>query len=339
MDRDAVVDWLLEEDNPPVRLQTLTRLLGRSDADAEVRDTKAQLMTYSVTQEILAHAGEIWRDSTLGRWSYKGKHWNTAYLGHFMADGHDPRIAPGVETMLEQEWTANYCMNACMLTAFRRLGYGDHPHVGEGTEAMAQRLLDAGGIPCGGMNYDLMPHCYMTLPKYLLCFSEAAPEHQTSAIQNAIDWIVRELVSHQVYIYIPGNSKAWEEIRDHAPKRRDLPPGELVKDWLAQRREQFVAERGSGDLQPKRYWTKFGFPLNYNSDVVEAMLALAAVGTPMSDELVQPRQVIRDKRTADGVWNLDRTYNGKMWADVEVKGRPSKWITLRALIVLDHFGT
>jgi hypothetical protein len=26
-----------------------------------------------------------------------------------------------------------------------------------------------------------------------------------------------------------------------------------------------------------------------------------------------------------------------MWADVEVKGQPSKWITLHALIVLDHF--
>jgi hypothetical protein len=26
-----------------------------------------------------------------------------------------------------------------------------------------------------------------------------------------------------------------------------------------------------------------------------------------------------------------------MWADVEVKGQPSKWITYFALLVLDHF--
>jgi len=32
-----VIDWLLEEDNPPVRYLTLTRLLRRPSASAEVR--------------------------------------------------------------------------------------------------------------------------------------------------------------------------------------------------------------------------------------------------------------------------------------------------------------
>ncbi len=30
--------------------------------------------------------------------------------------------------------------------------------------------------------------------------------------------------------------------------------------------------------------------------------------------------------------------NGQMWVDVEAKGKPSKWITYRALRLLDHFG-
>ena len=67
------------------------------------------------------------------------------------------------------------------------------------------------------------------------------------------------------------------------------------------------------------------------------MLALATAGARMSDKLEKPLQVIRDKRTADGVWLLEKSLNGQMWADVEVKGQPSKWITLFALIVLDHF--
>jgi hypothetical protein len=225
-----------------------------------------------------------------------------------------------------------------MLTAFRRLGYGDHPHVVEGTQALARRLIEDGGIPCGGMNYSLMPRCYMTLPKYLFCFGEVPPDQLTPSIQAAIDWIVRELVSHQVYVYMPGTRKAWQEVRNQAPQRGDLPPGTLVKDWIAERRAQFVTEHGLGELEPKRYWTRFGFPLNYNSDILEAMLALATVGTPMCSELKKPLRVIRDKRTADGVWRLDRSYNGQMWVDVETKGEPSKWITLFATIVLDHFG-
>lgn len=35
---------------------------------------------------------------------------------------------------------------------------------------------------------------------------------------------------------------------------------------------------------------------------------------------------------------LDDSLNGKMLADIERKGRPSKWITLRAMLVLRHFG-
>ena len=337
MKRKEIITWLLEEDNPPVRFLTLTRLLHRSESDIDVQDTRTKLMDYPVTQGILAHSDEIWHSDKYFRWSYKGRYWNTVYLGHFMADGQEPRIAKGVGMMLEQEWNANYCMTACMLTAFRRLGYGDHPHVVEGTQTLARCLLDAGGIPCAGMQYDLMTHCYMTLPKYLFCFSEVPSEQKTPVIQKAIDWIVNELVSHHVYIYLPANRKAWLEIRDQAPKRRELVPGETVKGWVAEKREQFMQERGFGGHIPKSYWTRFGFPLNYNSDIVEAMLALASVDTPISVELEKPLQIIRKKRTSSGVWLLDRTFNGKMWVDVETKGKPSKWITLFALIVLDHF--
>jgi hypothetical protein len=227
-----------------------------------------------------------------------------------------------------------------MLTAFRRLGYGDHPVVVEETQVLAERLLAEGGIDCEVMIYSPLSRCYMALPKLLLCFGEVLPEQHTPAIQAAIDWIVGELVSHQVYVYVPGNRKAWHEaVLVRAPKAADLPPGyTTVKGWVAEQSARFVAEHGLGERVTKRGWTKFGFPLNYNSDVLEAMVALANVSTPASAALEKPLQLIRDKRTADGVWLLENSFNGKMWADVEVKGQPSKWITLFARIVLDHFG-
>ena len=33
-------------------------------------------------------------------------------------------------------------------------------------------------------------------------------------------------------------------------------------------------------------------------------------------------------------WKLDNTFNGRFVADIEAKGRPSRWITLRALQAL-----
>ena len=334
-------DRLLEEDNPPVRLLTLTRLLHRAETDVEVQGARARLMDYAVTQDILANGDAIWQSGPRTLWSYKGKHWNTVYLGQFLADGYDPRIAEGVQALLEHRWVGDkfHCMTACMLTAFRRLGYGDHPVVVEGTETLARCVLDDGGIACYPMNNSLLSRCYMTLPKVLLCFGEVPPEQRSPAVHAAIDWIVQELKDHQVYIYLPGNRKAWQAVRKQLPRRRaDLPEGETRKTWTAKAKARFLAEHSMGELQPKPNWTRFGFPLNYNSDILEAMVALDTVGAPMSQALERPLQVIRDKRADDGVWRLEKSLNGQMWVDVEVKGQPSKWITLFALLVLDHFG-
>ena len=339
MSRDGIVDWLLQEDNPPVRLLTLTRLLHHPETDAIVREARSHLMEYSVTQEILAHSDDIWASRPRMAWSFRGKLWNTVYLGYSMSDGRDPRIAPGVEALLTQRWVRDDfgCYTSSGLTAFRRLGYGTHPAVIEGTEALAQRVLDDGGLTCMGMNNSLMPGCYMALPKLLLCFGEVPPEERSPAVQHAIDWIVNELVDHQVYIYLPGNEKAWDEVRPRSRKKADAPPGETPESWRDKEKVRFVAEHGLGELQPKDIWTRFGFPLNYNSDILEAMVALATARAPMSEKLAKPLQVIHDKRMKDGTWLMEKSLNGQMWADVETKGKPSKWLTYFALLVLQRF--
>jgi hypothetical protein len=299
-------------------------------------------MTYSVTQGILAHSEQFWLEDDRAYWKYTGKYWQVIFLGQFLADGRDPRIADGVLDLLaHRKWvnkSGGQCLTANLLTAFRRLGYGTHPVVLEETETLAERILTDQGIECGAMSYSLLSRCYMALPKLLLCFGEVPLEERSPAVRDAIEFITRALVAREVYLYVPGKRKAWQEVLAQAPKRADLPPGETVKGWIADQRERFLSERGVGEREPKRGWTRFGFPLNYNSDVLEAMVALATAGVPMSEALERPLQIIHDKRTADGVWPLEKSLNGKMWADVEVKGQPSKWITLFALIVLDHFG-
>ena len=85
-------------------------------------------------------------------------------------------------------------------------------------------------------------------------------------------------------------------------------------------------------------WFKFGFPLSYTSDVLEASLALAEAGYGRDPRLKRTIELIVSKRDADGRWTLKHSLNGKMWADIEVKGKPSKWVTLRALRVLRAAG-
>jgi hypothetical protein len=117
-----------------------------------------------------------------------------------------------------------------------------------------------------------------------------------------------------------------------------LPPGQTVKQWVSNQKGAFLLERGLGDPKPKQGWLKFGFPLHYNSDVLEAMYALAESGTPMSAALERPLNVVESKMTPKGRWVMENSLNGKMWVDVETLGKPRKWLTYYALRVLGHFG-
>jgi len=340
--QDNVLNWLLEPDNPPVRYLTLTRLLKKSESAPEVRQSKARLMEYAVTQGILEHRGEFWPDDKRAYWKYTGKYWQLIFLGQFLADGYDPRITEGVHGILNnRKWitkSGGQCLTANLLAAFIRLGYGNHPVVIEETDALAHRVLADNGIMCAAMEYSLLSRCYMALPKLLLCFGEIPSEKRSPAVNKTIELIVETLLAHEVYVYVPGTRKQWQQILSQQPKRADLPKGHTVKAWIAEQREKFLASQGLGTREPKQGWLKFGFPLHYNSDILEAMYALTRVHTPMTPHLQQPLQIITQKMMSDGTWKLEHSLNGKMWVDVEEKDKPSKWLTYFALFVLNHFG-
>jgi hypothetical protein len=337
-----VLRWLLEPGNPPVRYLSLTDLLGRPATDPEVRKTRGRLMEYSVTREILDHPNTLPLDDERPYWKYDGLYWQLILLGQFLADGRDPRIAEAVRFVLEhRHWAQKrrwQCLTANVLGALMGLGYGDHPVVVEEREALARRIVEEEGVDCSEMGRSLLTRCFMALPKLLLCFAEIPLERRSPTVARAIERIAFDLAGKHVFVYLPGHRKEWNEVLAGKPKGNELPDGQRVKGWVARRREEFLTARGIGDPRPKRGWLTFGFPLHYNSDILEAMVALARVGAPRDPRFDRALQAIRDKRTADGRWIMDRSMNGKTLVDVEEPGAPSKWLTYRALFVLGHFG-
>jgi hypothetical protein len=81
-------------------------------------------------------------------------------------------------------------------------------------------------------------------------------------------------------------------------------------------------------------WFKLGFPLSYWSDVLETFAVLVALGYGNDPRLAEVYHWLLSKQDAQGRWKLENSLNGKMWIDIEKKGKPSKWITLRVLRVL-----
>jgi hypothetical protein len=86
----------------------------------------------------------------------------------------------------------------------------------------------------------------------------------------------------------------------------------------------------------KAGWKRFGFPLFYQTDILEIMDTLTRLG--IKDPRMSPAiKIIQDAKQKNETWLLKNTYNGKMWIDIEEKNKPSKWITLRALRVLKRY--
>lgn len=85
------------------------------------------------------------------------------------------------------------------------------------------------------------------------------------------------------------------------------------------------------------YWLQPGYWPKYNG-TLQTLDVLTALGYGANPRLANGLKLLLGKQDARGHWPLEYTYTGKTWIDVEQKGRPSKWVTLRALRVLQRCG-
>jgi hypothetical protein len=92
--------------------------------------------------------------------------------------------------------------------------------------------------------------------------------------------------------------------------------------------------------KPSANWWKFGFPVFYIADLLQVAEALVALGYGGDPRLAKTLALIASKADDHGRWPLEYHYHGKMWPGVSFgrKGRPNKWVTLRALRVLAAAG-
>jgi hypothetical protein len=83
-------------------------------------------------------------------------------------------------------------------------------------------------------------------------------------------------------------------------------------------------------------WLRLGFPLMYQTDILE-LLEIFADLKIRDPRLQAALDILKSKQMKDGRWKLESSNNGKMLVNIEKKGQPSKWITLKALKVLKEY--
>jgi hypothetical protein len=84
----------------------------------------------------------------------------------------------------------------------------------------------------------------------------------------------------------------------------------------------------------KSEFTRFSYPPRWHYDILRALDYFQAVNAPLDPRLEEAIDIVRTRRGEDGTWKLQHTHTGKTFFELEQKGAPSRWNTLRALRVL-----
>lgn len=324
---EETVNWLLEEDNPTIRYLALTEICHVPADDPRVCLSKAMIMEQGFVPQLLGmqadggHWGEADRFYTA---KYKGTVWQLVILSEHWADPADSRVQCACEFVL----TNSQDMESGGFSMHRsaRLGGGRHREV----------------IPCltGNMVWSLIRLGLLNDPR----------------VQRGIDWLTTYQRfddgiakgptgwpydkaepcwgKHTCHMGVVKTLKALSEIPENDRSAAVNETIERGVDYLLAHR----VHKRSHDLTrvSKPGWRHFGFPLMYRTDVLEILGILTRLGC-RDERMREAVDIVITKQDSSGRWTLANSFNGKFLVDIEEKGKPSKWVTLKALRVLNSY--
>lgn len=322
--------WLLGAETPDVRHLALRRLLDQPEDAPGVRQALAAAMRTEPIASILAaqQPEGFWVKPGPGYTpKYRGTIWQLTILDQLGADGADPQVQSACDYVLAHSQS-------------RSGGFAS---------------WEGGGRPEAPPPPSLAIHCLNgNLLRALIDFGRLEDER----VQRAIDWQARAITGEGFGRYYRSGTSgpgfrcasndqlpcAWGAIKGlralaSIPPERRAPHVERAIEQGAEfllSRDPAVADypAGWGDTQPSLAWFKLGFPLGYTADLLENLTALCELGYARDARLAGAVDWLLGRQDPSGRWANQSALSGKIWGDVDQPGQPSKWITLRACIVL-----
>jgi hypothetical protein len=316
--------WLLGDDNPSVRYFTLTDILDRDESNPEVNETRNEIMNTGTVSKILAKQNDegYWEEpDRFYTRKYKGTVWQLIILAELGADGKNPRIMKACEFILEHSQDRE--SGGFSQHTSKRTGGGRHSEV----------------IPCltGNMVWSLIRFSYIQDPR----------------VQHGVDWITkyqrfddgvewlaegwpydRYEICFGRHTCHMGVVKALKALAEIPLKRRTEDVNKTIEEGVEYLLKHHIYRRSHNLTRTsKPGWLRYGFPLMYQTDVLEILGILTKLGykdTRMQEAIDH----LISQQDDQGRWKLKNTFNGRYQVDIEEKGQPSKWITLNALRVL-----
>ncbi|MBI9055202.1 MAG: hypothetical protein JEY96_15370 [Bacteroidales bacterium] len=92
----------------------------------------------------------------------------------------------------------------------------------------------------------------------------------------------------------------------------------------------------TGEIIDKRF-TRLPYPSRWRYDILRVLDYFQKANVNYDDRMQDAVDVLISKRTKEGFWKLNANYPGQVHFNMEKAGGASRWNTLRAVRVLNHF--
>lgn len=290
--------WLLEKKNPSARYLTLRHLLDCAEQDSQASEARAAIPAWPPVREILALMDPVNFWGQADRPFYGGAVGTHAFL-NLLAELGQPRTPP--------------------------------------LETACENLLEHGQHTSGGFTYDGTPG------RIFLCYTGNAIRtlirfgyQDDPRLERGLEYLVARSTSPGglTCAYADGEECQWG-ITKALTAFAELPADDRTPD-----RMQAVETLADAVLNHEfdfegrdSRWLDLGFPLDYQSDLVELCDALARLDYGTDPRFRELLDMVLGAQTDDGRWI--KRY-GTRALQVEERGQPSKWVTIRALRALKH---
>lgn len=312
--------WLLEPDeaNPGVRYFALRDLLDRPSDDPEVVAAQAEVMRTGPVPAIMdaQYPDGYWVKPGPGYSpKYRSTLWSVLFLAQLGADGRAEWIRRAVDHVFAHAQAANdafacngrpsssiHCLWGNMVRALLDLGFWGDERLYRAIDALARSIT--------GDGYDWYRRSGVQGPGFL-CSANYGLPCGWGAVRAL--WALNR---------VPADG------RTPAVKAAIQASIDFLLSYDVALADYPYQDRISSS------WFKFGYPLGYVTDVLLNLEALAEAGCGGDPRLNEAVELVLSKQDDEGRWKMRYGYKGKMWSDIEKRGKPSKWVTLRAVRML-----
>jgi hypothetical protein len=311
----SVIDWLLDSD-PSIRWQVMRDLLDAPEAEwmaerakVETEGWGARLLSYQDKDGQWAGGSFAPRDFDPQEWQERGQPWTaTAFslqqLREFGLDPSSDRARRTVE----------------LIGANSRWDEGGQPYwQGEVEECINGRTIADGAY----FGVDIAP-----------LVDRLVSERQGDGGWNCERCNGSVRSSFHSTINVLEGLLEYERATGGTPASR--PARQAGEAYLLERK--LFRRLSTGEPADERFLS-FLYPNRWRYDVLRALdyfrLSAMLTGAAPDPRLGEAIDHIRSRRLEDGTWPLDWSLRGRVWFDLEDgPGKPSRWVTLRAMRVL-----